>query len=182
MKTTHTMLLTTAFALVVFIPALPASALSCLPVSDYLETVINDDNIQIFTGTTKTTVTGTGYTAEQLTVSEAHQGYVENTLFAYHQKDDTWGYLCNSGPKADGATSIYITERDAYGKYNVYQRLDVTDEVVKTLLTDLKEADVTGEVSDITATDRRNQIMTSIQDLLREIGILLKEYALWSSV
>lgn len=169
-----------ALAVVVLGPiATPrAEALSCLPIADYVKQVVGKDEF-IFVATSKDRIEGTDYTAEVLTVTESKQGYVPEQLFVYHQNDETWGYFCNNGPKEKGSTGLYIVGLDEYGKYAVYQRLELTDPLVKTLEADLKKADVTGEVSEFSQTDRRNQILTTLGDLFREIGILLKEYTYW---
>lgn len=156
-------------------------ALSCLPLDMYLKDVVKDDTVVIFEATVKKQIEGSGYTAEVVTVSEVKQGYVEKETFVYHQKDETWGYLCNNGPKGVGTTGLYIALRDDAGKYNVTQRLELTDEAAKTLEADLEEAEVTGELTEITKTDRMNQIITTISDMLKEIGVLLKEYAYWKA-
>lgn len=155
-----------------------AHALSCLPVADYVKQVVGKDEF-IFVATSEARTEETGYTAEQLTVTESKQGYVPAKLFVYHQNDETWGYFCNNGPKATGSKGLYIVSLDQYGKYVVNQRLELSDPLIKTLETDLKEADITGEVTEFVKTDRRNQILTTLKDLFREMGILFKEYTYW---
>ncbi len=159
--------------------ATPAQALSCLPVDMYLKEVVGKDNVVILTGTSKDKIEGEGYTAEVLTVETVKQGYAEKEVFVYHQKDETWGYLCNNGPKAEGSTGLYITERDTYGKYNVTQRLELDEAAAAGLEADLKEAEITGEVVELSKTDRMNQTISTITDMLAQITVLLKEYAYW---
>ncbi len=153
-----------------------AHALSCLSVDMYLKDVVGKEEIVIFVGKSVDRIDETSHTAEVLSVSEVKQGYVEEEIFAYHEKDETWGYLCNNGPKEKGTEGLYVGTRDTFGKYLVYQRLELNDPLVKTLDADLKKAEVVGEVTELSATDRMNQIMTTISELFREIGILLKEY------
>ncbi|MBY0310271.1 hypothetical protein K2Q16_03950 [Patescibacteria group bacterium] len=155
-----------------------AEALSCLPIEDYVKTTIGKDEL-IFVATSDKRIEGTGYTAEALTVNESKQGYVPAQLFVYHESDETWGYFCNNGPKAEGSKGVYIASLDQYGKYVVRQRLELTDPLIKTLDADLKKAAVEGAVTEFSQTDRRNQIITTLGDLLREISILLKEYTYW---
>lgn len=156
-----------------------AHALSCLPVDTYLEDVVGKDEIVIFVGKSKDRIEETDYTVEVLTVSEVKQGYVEEETFVYHQKDMAWGYLCNNGPKAKGTEGVYVGTRDAYGKYLIYQRLELSDPLVAALNADLEDAEVTGETVELSKTDRMNQILTTISDLFKEIGVLLKEYVYW---
>ncbi len=179
----YTSLVVLAAIVVAIVPAGAerAAALSCLPIDMYLETVVGDDQTIVFTGTSVDKIEGEGYTAEVLTVSDVLQGYVEEKIFVYHQKDETWGYLCNTGPKEEGSTGVYLAIRDNFGKYSVTQRLELTDDAVATLEADLEEAEVEGEVTELSAQDRANQIMTAIKDLLREAAILLKEYAYWKA-
>jgi hypothetical protein len=155
-------------------------ALSCLPVEMYLKDVVGKDDVMIFVATPKDRIEGIGYTAEVLDVREAKQGYVEKEVFVYHQKDETWGYLCNNGPKEKGTESFYVVTRSTSGKYDVAQRLDLNDPIVKTIEKDLKDAEILGEVVELPKIDRMNQIMTTISDLFKEIGILLKEYVYWN--
>ncbi len=182
MKHTH-LVRTLAVITVLTLPYLPAPAyaLSCLPVDMYLKDVVGKDEIVIFEGTSIDRIDEKNYTAEVLSVTKVKQGYVEGKTFVYHQKDETWGYLCNSGPDKKGTTGLYVAERDAAGKYQVYQRLALTDANIKTLDADLKKAAVTGEVVEFSKTDRMNQIVTALKDLIVEITILLKEHAYWKA-
>lgn len=162
------------------LPFIPhsASALSCLPVDTYLKEVVGKDEIVIFTATQADRAEETDYTRERVMVTKAMQGYMEKELFVYHQKHPDWGYLCNAGPSAKkGSLSVYIAERDTFGKYSVYQRLEADSDQVKTLEADLKKANTTGEVSELSATDHANQIMTTIEEMIGHIMRLLKEYA-----
>jgi len=91
-------------------------------------------------------------------------------------------YLCNAGPSKDTTTaSIYITERDAYGKYNVYQRVEVDSEYATTLIKNIDTAEVVGEVVTLSALDRASQIITTIQEMMAQVMLLLKEYGYWKS-
>lgn len=155
-----------------------AEALSCLPIADYVKQAVGKDEF-IFVATSEKRIEGTGYTAEVLAVTESKQGYVPAKLFAYHESDKDWGYFCNNGPKNEGSKGLYIVGVDGFGKYVVYQRLELTDPLIETLDADLKKAAVEGEVTEFSQTDRRNQIITTLGDLFREIGILLKEYTYW---
>lgn len=157
-----------------------AFALSCLPVDMYLKDVVGKEEVVIFEATTIDRIEDKNYTAEVVHVTEAKQGFVEDTLFVYHEKHPDWGYLCNNGPKAKEATGIYVATRNDQNQYSVHQRLDLTDPLVKQLDRDLADADVEGGVSEITKTDRMNQIMTGVMELLSQITILLKEYTYWS--
>ncbi len=157
----------------------PAQALSCLPTDMYLADIVGKDDTIIFTATAVDQIMEKNYTAEVLEVKEVKQGYVENKIFAFHQKDENWGYLCNNGPKEKGSTGVYVATRDNFGKYNITQRLAVDSNEVKTLESDLKKEKVTGEVAIITTTDRMNQIMTTITELFAEVITLLKEYSYW---
>lgn len=158
----------------------PAQALSCLSIDEYLKMVTGDEGTLIFTAEVVEQMDEADYTAEVLNVTEVHQGYVEDNIFVYHEKNETWGYLCNIGPQENiGDTGVYVASRDTIGKYNVTQRLDVDDILVTNLKADLAEAEITGEVVELSVTDRLNQIMTTISDMLREITLLFKEYQYW---
>lgn len=156
-----------------------AAALSCLPVDMYLKDVIGKEEVVIFEATSIDRIEESDYTAEVLTVTDAHQGWVENKLFVYHEKHPDWGYLCNSGPKVKGSTGVYIASRDAHNKYTVHQRLELRDPLVTELKADLAEDAVEGGVSEQTSQDRMNQIMTSIHDLFKQVIVLLKEHSYW---
>ena len=168
-------------AVVAPLSAPQAHALSCLPVDMYLKDVVGKDEVTIFTGTVTDQIAGTGYTAEVIDVDEVKQGYAEEQVFVYHQKDDTWNYLCNAGPAKEGDKGVYVTLRDSFGKYSVTQRLTLTDELTEGLFADLEEAEVTGVIAEGTKTDRMNQIMTTITDTIKEIQILFKEYFYWKT-
>jgi hypothetical protein len=154
-----------------------AHALSCLPVSDYVDSIIGDEQTVIFTATTNEIIEKSTYTAESITVTAAHQGYVENSLFVYHEKNETWGYLCNNGPKGDSSTGLYIASRDDAGLYQVSQRLDATDTtVIASIKEKIAAKDITGEIVTITTEDRRAQILSSINNLFKKIAQLFGEY------
>lgn len=160
----------------------PSHALSCLSVEEYLKTIIGNEDIVIFTASTKATMEKDGYTAEAVTVTKGHQGYVESEIMVYHPKDETWGYLCNSGPKGNNTTGLYVTERDAMGMYQVTQRLDVKDTVVTDFVKQLESnEEVSGEIVTLTKEDRIARIYGSINDLFATLGRLLGELAYWSS-
>jgi len=158
-----------------------AQALSCLPIDMYLKDVVGKDDIVIFTATSQDRMDETGYTSEVLRVEEVKQGYVESEIFVYHENSQDWGYLCNQGPKAKGSKGLYVASRDHLGKYNVYQRLEMSDPLVTALEKDLEAAEVTGEIAELPSIDRMNQIITTLTDLFKEVGKLLKEYAYWKN-
>ncbi len=158
-----------------------SQALSCLSVEEYLKTTVGNEEIVIFTASTKATMEKDGYTAEAVTVTKSHQGYVESDVMVYHQKDETWGYLCNNGPKGNNTTGLYVTERDALGMYQVTQRLDIKDSVAVDFLKQLEaNNEVSGEVVTLTKEDRIARIYGSINDLFATLGRLLGELAYWS--
>lgn len=181
MKLKHSILFATIFSLVLPLSAERASALSCLPVDMYLADVVGKEEVVIFEATSIDRIEETNYTAEVLTVTTAHQGWVEEKLFVYHEKHPDWGYLCNSGPQAKGSTGVYVATRDAYNKYTVHQRLETRDPLVTQLKADLAETEVEGGMSKQTSQDRMNQIMTSIHDLFKQIIVLLKEHSYWKN-
>ncbi len=176
-------LFTSLFGLSLLIPGTQARALSCLPVDMYIDTTIGNDDVVIFTAKSLEQITSDGYTAEVLAVTSAQQGYVEEKIYAYHTKDETWGYLCNNGPKEVGSTGMYIAERGTTGKYSVTQRLDTTADaaLITSITATIKKADVVSEVVTFSAADRINQIMTTIKDLLHEIMLLISERAYWQN-
>jgi hypothetical protein len=166
-----------AVAVLAPIAVAPAQALSCLPVDMFLKDIVGKEEVVVFVGTVSDQIMETDYTAEVITVTEVKQGYAEESLFAYHQKSIDWGYFCNAGPAAkEGQESLYVANRDAFGKYIVAQRLALTDPLAVTLEADLKKAEIEGTVAEITPTDRMNQIMTTVSDLFKEIKTLFKEY------
>lgn len=176
-------LFTSLFGLSLLIPGTQAYALSCLPIDMYINSTIGNDDVVIFTAKSLEQIAGDGYTAEVLEVTSAEQGYVEEKVYAYHTKDETWGYLCNNGPKEVGSTGMYIAERGTTGKYSVTQRLDTTADaaLITSITATIKKADVVSEVVTFSAADRINQIMTTIKDLLHEIMLLISERAYWQS-
>ncbi|MBP9717594.1 MAG: hypothetical protein KBD44_02645 [Candidatus Pacebacteria bacterium] len=169
--------------LVVFIGALPSPshALSCVETGQYLDMVIGTDDTMIVTATVQKTITEKDYTAEVVTVTDALQGYVEKEAFLYHQKDETWNYLCNQGPVGNGKSAMYVVTRNDAGQYWVSQTLDPKSDLAKDVVKKIADKKVEGEVFDFSATDRQNQIMTTIMDLLKQIGILLKEHSYWAT-
>lgn len=169
-------------ALLGSVAAAPAAhALSCLPTADYLEGVINDGQTIVFIGTSVDRTDTDAYTSEVISVTEALQGYVEAELFVYHEKHPDWNYLCNAGPQAEGSTGIYVVGRDSLGTYNVYQRLNPSEPIAQDFLEQLEEAEVEGMVSELTAVDQQNQILTTIGELIARIGKLLTELKYWQS-
>ncbi len=158
-----------------------AAALSCLPIEEYFKTIVNNEDTVIFTGTTVTQTKAPVYTSEVLTIKEVHQGFVESSVIVYHQLDETWGYLCNNGPKNIGGTGLYIATRDHIGTYHVTQRLAVTDELATILIEDLEKAEVRGEFYPYTPEDRRNQILNTFTELMAQMSLLIEEYRYWST-
>lgn len=156
-----------------------AHALSCLPVETYLNDVVGKEEVVIFKGTSVARTDEATYTREVVKVSGVKQGYVENTVIVYHEKHPDWNYLCNNGPEKTGSTGLYVATRDSFGMYNVTQRLADNDPLIKTLEAALEKADVTGERTDLTATDRRNQILTALSDIFASLKKLFAEYAYW---
>jgi hypothetical protein len=159
-----------------------AEALSCLSIDMYLADIVGKEDNIIFVGTAVDQIMEKNYTAEVIDVNEVKQGYIENKVFVYHKKDETWGYFCNNGPKEKGSQGLYIATRDNYGKYNVTQRLELNDKEVKTLENNLEKAEITGMVAELSSTDRMNQIMTTITEMFAEIITLLKEHAYWKNL
>lgn len=156
-----------------------AYALSCVPTDMYIESSIGNDDTVIFVAKTDKTIENTDYTAEALNVSKVYQGYVEAKIMAYHTKNETWGYLCNNGPKGTNTEGIYIANRTDAGTYQVSQRLDMNSNLLPKIQELIKDKDVVGEVTEFNKTDRINQITTTIKDLLNQILILLKEQVYW---
>ncbi len=159
-----------------------AEALSCLPVDMYLKDIVGKEDNIIFIGTATDQIMEKNYTAEVIEVDEVKQGYIEKEVFVYHQKDETWGYFCNNGPKEKDSKGLYVATRDNYGKYNVTQRLELNDKEVKILETNLEKAEITGTVAELSSTDRMNQIMTTITEVFTEVITLLKEHAYWKNL
>ncbi len=175
-----TLILSFGLAIILSVATAPtASALSCLPTDEYLKEVVGDENVVMFTGTAVEQMSEKNYTAEVVTVDTVKQGYVEGKVFVYHQKDETWGYLCNAGPGKKGDKGFYVAVRDEAGKYNVTQRLIFSEMFVGIVEKELKEAEIVGEKIELTTTDKMEQIITTIQDLYEEIKILFKEYKYW---
>lgn len=161
------------------ITAPTALALSCLPTDMYLKDVVGDDDVVMFTGTALEQMSEKNYTAEVIAVETVKQGYVGEKVFVYHEKDETWGYLCNAGPGKKGEKGFYVAVRDYAGKYNVTQRLIFTEKFVAEVEKDLTEAKIVGEKIEITKVDQMEQILTSIQSLYEQIKTLFKEYKYW---
>jgi hypothetical protein len=161
------------------LPAGEAAALSCLPVEEYVQDVVGDESTFIFKATSVDRIDENDYTAEVLRVTESLQGYTPNSTFVYHTKDETWGYFCNLGPGTKGSSGIYIATQDAFGKYQVSQRLPEDSEILPILKEALLEKKISGEVYTIEKIDRMNQIKTIITDTLKELQKLLREYAYW---
>ena len=170
-----------AVAILAPLAVTPAHALSCLPVDMYLKDIIGKEEITIFIGSAKDQIEEDDYTAEVINIAEVLQGYAEDELMVYHEKNADWGYLCNAGPGDENERGLYITERNAHGKYNVYQRLELTDPLVETLKEDLEEAEIEGALAETTKEDRLNQIRTTIAELMEEIQILIQEFRYWIS-
>lgn len=169
--------------LVVFIGSLPtpSHALSCIETGQYLDMTIGNDDSVIIKATVKKTITDKDYTAEVVTITDALQGYVEKEAFLYHPKDETWGYLCNQGPVGDGKSAIYVATRNDAGQYWVSQTIDPQSDLGKEVIKKVADKKVEGEVVEFSATDRKNQIMTTIMDLFKQIGMLLKEHSYWAT-
>jgi hypothetical protein len=159
----------------------PAAALSCLNTDEYITMSVGNEDTYFVTATVKDTITASDYTAEVVTITDAHQGYIEAEAYLYHQKDETWNYLCNSGPVGNGKTALYMLTRNDAGQYWVSQTLASDSDLAKSALKQITDKKVEGEVVEFSSTDRQNQIMTTIMDLLKQIGLLLKEHTYWAT-
>lgn len=164
-----------------FAVAPAAHALSCLPTADYLKSVVGDEQTIVFIGTSLERTDTTEYTSEVIKVTKALQGYMESELFVYHQKHPDWNYLCNAGPQQKGSTGVYVVQRDSFGTYNVSQRLTLTEPIATDFLEQLEDAEVEGIASELTNTDKQNQILTTIGELISRIGKLLTELKYWQN-
>lgn len=158
-----------------------AQALSCLPTADYLETVIDDGQTIVFTGTSLDRTDTPSYTSEVVEVNQVLQGYVEEELFVYHERHPDWNYLCNAGPQKKGSTGLYVVQRDALGQYNVSQRLALNEQIATDFIKNIESAEVEGMTSELSNVDQQNQIFTTIAELLERIGKLLVELKYWQS-
>ncbi len=180
MKCLHTIVATLILSFVVPVAIPHADALSCLPIDMYLKDVIGKEEVVIFEATSLDRIEEVEHTIEVLQVTKAEQGWVEDKLFAYHEKHPDWGYLCNSGPTARGTAGLYVASRNEQNQYFIHQRLELTDPLTTSLKADLSTAKVEGGVSEVTKTDRQNQIRTSMEDLLKRMGALLREFIYWT--
>ncbi len=158
-----------------------AQALSCLPTADYLQSVIGDEQTLVFIATSNDRTDTNEYTSEVVSVDEALQGYVESELFVYHERHPDWNYLCNAGPQKEGSTGVYVVYRDEFGTHNVNQRLNLDEKITTDFISNLKDAKVEGQVSELSTTDQENRVMTSIIELINRIGKLLTELKYWQS-
>jgi len=180
MKSTRIFVFIITFMTLVSLPQ-AGHALSCLSTSQYLESIVGSETTVVFQGTVTDTITEPTAVQEVVTITEAYQGFVPGRAFLSHQKDETWGFLCNTGPVGTDQSAVYIAEQTDSGYYLVNQTLAVDSELVDTLLTQLKDANIIGTINEFSTTDRQNQIRSTIADLLQQILQLLKEYTYWST-
>ncbi len=167
-----------AFALVLFGNVPSASALSCLPVDMYLDTVVENETTMVFTGTATEVKNHT----QVVTVTEAHQGWVAPKVWVTHPWSSDWQYFCSNGPAKAGEPTVFLVTIDEYGSFSVTQTLPADSDLAKDLITELeKNDDVDAGITEVTPADRASEMRQSIVDLMKALMNMLAELRYWQS-
>jgi hypothetical protein len=167
-----------SLALVFLSQAPSASALSCLPVDMYLDTVPTDETTFVFIGTATEVKNHT----QVITVSESLKGWVAPQVWVTHPHSTDWGYFCSNGPAKAGEETIFLVNIDQYGRFNVSQTLDADSKMGKDFLEDIRSTpDVDGGITEVTTEDHVSEVRQMIYDLLKALTGMLTELHYWQS-
>ena len=167
-----------ALSLALVFMAPHAHALSCLPIEDYLESVVKDDETRVFEGTaTEVTKNHT----QVVTVSEAHKGWVPREVWVNHPWSSDWQYFCSNGPAKPGEKTVFIATIDQHGLYSVTQTLDANSELAKDFIAALEDAGADAGISEATSRERADEILLQVGELLKTLMHMLSELAYWQN-
>jgi hypothetical protein len=171
-------LIVLSLAVAFMLQAPSAYALSCLPVDMYLESTLKeDDGTFIFKGTATEVQNHT----QVVTVTESIKGWVPAKMWVTHNYSDDWKYFCSNGPAKAGVSTLFFVTVDDHGGWNVNQTIPLTDTLAKDFLKDADVADLDGGITETTPENRANEVMESIQNLIKVLVNLLTEYRYWQS-
>ncbi len=184
-------------AAIIFIPT-QTQALSCVDPASMLEYYQNEPQYTIFTavaGETKEfdkpgsaeefefAVGASGYTGQYVEVSTVYKGSIQDSLWVYHQKDSTWGYLCASGPVTEGEATLFIVNEDTstLGLTTVVNSYPIESDLAK----DVIEAVDTGTDESIsytfTADNWKQELAREIKEAIFVIRIKFAEWRFWNA-
>ncbi len=171
-------LIAIGLALMLFSGAGSAHALSCLPVEDYLNLVVTDEETQVFIGTaTKVTSNHT----QVVTVTKALKGWVAPKIWVEHQWSQDWQYFCSNGPAAEGKSTVFLTTINEFGVRTVTQTLPADSQMAKDFIADLEKADPDAGITEATGTDRASELRDSIYNLLKTLVNMFSELKYWET-
>ncbi len=168
------------FGLVVafFLQASNASALSCLPIDMYLDTVPGDETTQVFIGK----ATAVKNHTQVVTVSKALQGWVASQIWVEHQYSDDWKYFCSNGPAKVGESTVFLTTLNEYGVYTVNQTLPANSALAKELIKNIEaEDEIEAGITESTPEERMEGLKQSMSDLIKVLLNMLAEFKYWES-
>lgn len=155
-----------------------ASALSCLPIDMYLDTVVGDGTTQVFIGTATEVKNHT----QVITVTKALQGWIAPKIWVTHPWSSDWQYFCSNGPAKPGVPTVFLVIIDQYGAFNVTQTLPVDSVLAKGLIADIEKAnDVDAGITEATPADRVSELQQSIYDLMKVIINMFAEFRYWQN-
>lgn len=154
-----------------------ASALSCLPEDEYLETVVGDESTLIFIGTATEVKNHT----QVVTVTKALQGWVAPSLWVEHPYSNDWEYFCSRGPAKVDEKTIFLTRVNEYGAFSVSQTLPVSSDLAITLIDDLADAGVDAGITEATPEARASELRDVISNLIKALLNMLAELKYWES-
>jgi hypothetical protein len=178
MKHMRNVVITLSLALLVLAQAPSAHALSCLPIDMYLETTLSpDDGTFVFIGTATEVKNHT----QVVTVTEAVKGWVPKNMWVTHQYSDDWKYFCSNGPAKPGVSTLFFVTIDDQSTWNVVQTIPVTEKLAKDFLADAHDADLDGGITEATAENRRDEMLESINALIKKILAMITEFKYWQS-
>ncbi len=167
-----------SLAVVILFQASYASALSCLPIDMYLDTIVGDGTTQVFIGTATEVKNHT----QVVTVTKALQGWVAPKMWVTHPWSSDWQYFCSNGPAKVGGQTVFLVTVDQHGAFTVTQTLAVDSELAKDLIQKIEKAeDVDGGITEVTAADRASEMRQSIYDLMKALINMFAELNYWQN-
>ncbi len=170
-------LITISLVFAVLFQVNEAQALRCLPVDMYLDVVVGDETTQIFVGTATEVKNHT----QVVTVSKVLQGWVAPQVWVNHPYSNDWQYSCSNGPAVVGKPTIFLTIMDQYNARSVTQTLALDSEEGKNLIAAIEKEKIDAGITDVTAEDRKGELMITIKELIGVLIQMIQEFKYWQS-
>ena len=195
-----TFLLSFALLAVFLLPTTPASALSCIDPEGMIGHIVENADYIVVTATpteqkeyVQEAIDASdpnksypsGYSAQLLSVEAVHKGSVQDSLWAYFQRNGTWNYLCVGEPAPLDSEHVYVLNQnyDMFGVTSVVAVYDADSDMAKDLLKEIADA-ATEETPEPTTYEAGKEYwLQNLFDQLKEMAFMVEvkfsEWKFW---